>query len=976
VKYMTDAESDRTFRAYFSHSYRWQQKGLNHFVWKTLSPNFFFTVDPPDVDRQPMLVPHLETMMLRSHCFIAVIARRDDLGPQLCSPYQLFENALAIRTRRPRLLIVSQDIDSALLGPASEGLVPFEESDRTDPLVWFRRPHNAKILREAVEEFVTLVRGRARGSLRPAVSFREPEAQSSGPIGLALPPGDDYLNRSQFENFLRNDLAKQAKWLDLAESSGEGELLGGAEACSLIVQEVRETPSTPLDIQGLLHANFRPTVRVCRLREGERKDDFASAMHLSRDRSTWSRRLDLPVLYAGYQVGPEMEPILFWQKPEELFSALRSTLQRIRDRRMDLETDQAATRYFLSLGRVPGKVFISNHESLNDLVYTLRPELDEQGVEHYHYNDPGAKRGGEPGFPDALRRRIAESAVFLALISTSYGESLWCMEELRAALERANEGRLIVLPFLLEKDAAIPALISYLDAPHLYEFTGDPSPYARAVQAIVAETLKNLESNQRLRLAPDEEELVTRLRACAPENWRDRLIASMKRADVPDIDINAVVGPSNGDDRAGPWNRLIDLARRSYRAANALGVLLISLAAEQREADTDGRRLHKEIVALAQRHRLVPDVRSMLEPSRIRHEVGVTCVSTQKVAAIFEGLKGRDLVARVDTSTIIEPTLFSSLVRVAGTFDDWIKIVQDVGKSLEKIEVLAEADNRVDELTAATGLPARSEIGLCIFGDERGLQVPLEWHCRSAASSPICLEQPVRRFLTGVDNKRPTLRTLLLSGQARPLRALLVGSDAGNIPRAEMEAARVQQRLLERFEQLKWPHGPESIKTLIGPIERATLQAEISLGDFDVLHIAAHGDIEDGEAGLRLRGPEASYVLSSQELGSWVSRSQLLFAYLSCCRGAEPETGAQHLSIRRFDNLIQAFVKESVPEVLGFVWPIRDDESLAFAELFYNYFRQDFRASSALLNARRNFKNNERIWAAPVLYSQADTQYT
>src|SRR5215472_17206584 len=122
---MTDAGSNRTFRAYFSHSYRWQQKELNHFVWKTLSPNFFFTVDPPDVDRQPMLVPHLETMMLRSHCFIAVIARRDDLGPQLCSPYQLFENALAIRTRRPRLLIVSRDIDSALLGPASEGLVPF-----------------------------------------------------------------------------------------------------------------------------------------------------------------------------------------------------------------------------------------------------------------------------------------------------------------------------------------------------------------------------------------------------------------------------------------------------------------------------------------------------------------------------------------------------------------------------------------------------------------------------------------------------------------------------------------------------------------------------------------------------------------------------------------------------------------------------------------------------------------------------------
>ena len=134
--------ADSTFRAYFRHSYRWQQKELNHFVWKILSPNFYFAVDPPDVDRQPMLVPHLETMMLRSQCFIAVIARRDDLGPQLCSPYQLFENALAIRARRPRLLIVSQDIDSGLLGPEPDVLVAFEESDRTDQLAWFRRPYN------------------------------------------------------------------------------------------------------------------------------------------------------------------------------------------------------------------------------------------------------------------------------------------------------------------------------------------------------------------------------------------------------------------------------------------------------------------------------------------------------------------------------------------------------------------------------------------------------------------------------------------------------------------------------------------------------------------------------------------------------------------------------------------------------------------------------------------------------------------
>jgi len=183
-----------------------------------------------------------------------------------------------------------------------------------------------RALRTAIKEFLTLVR-----------SFRPPEYRASGPLG-SVPQGDDYLQRSQLENFVRADLAKQVKWLDLAEGGNEGELLRDAEDCSLIVQEVRETPSTPLDVQGLLHAHFRPTLRVCRLQGDETEDAFRRAMHLSRDRSTWSRRLDLPVLYAGYQVGPKMEPVVFWRKQEELTAVLKNTRQRIQDRWKDLET--------------------------------------------------------------------------------------------------------------------------------------------------------------------------------------------------------------------------------------------------------------------------------------------------------------------------------------------------------------------------------------------------------------------------------------------------------------------------------------------------------------------------------------------------------------------------------------------------------------------------------------------------------------
>jgi CHAT domain-containing protein len=208
------------------------------------------------------------------------------------------------------------------------------------------------------------------------------------------------------------------------------------------------------------------------------------------------------------------------------------------------------------------------------------------------------------------------------------------------------------------------------------------------------------------------------------------------------------------------------------------------------------------------------------------------------------------------------------------------------------------------------------------------------------------------------------------------LRVLLIGSDAGGVPRAETEVTTIKERLSERFRQLRWPRGPENLKTLVGSVDRQRLKAEISFGGFDLLHIAGHGEVKDTEPGLRLKEGADSYFVSSQELAAWVSASQLRFTYLSCCRSGAAEVGFRGHPIRRFDNLIQAFVKEAVPEVLGFLWPIRDDESSRFAEVFYTNFRHDFRAASALLKARKDAKTEQRIWAAPVLYSQSDTQYT
>jgi len=951
------------FLAYFSHSYRWQQKELNHFIWEQLRSDFFFTVDPPDVDRQPMQVSHLEAMMLHSRCFIGLIARREDLGAEPCSPYQLFENALAIRARRPRLLIVSDDIDAALLGPPPDQILRFQPSIGEDGLRWFRRPENADDLRRVIREFVKTVR-----------STRTPKYTASGPIGLAFPPRENYLPRALFDQFMTS-YRRDRKWLDLVGNGNESELLRQAQECSLIVQEVRRTDFTPLDVQGVLHANFRPTIRICRLEENETADELAAAMRLSRNRLEWSAPSPaLPLLYSGYRVGPEMQPIVFWKTPEELFAALDQRIPRTRGLR-DLETQQEATRYFLGLGRVPGKVFISNEKSLNLFADDLRRDLEEQGVEVFHYSDPQAKHG-EPGFPDALKRRIGESAVFLALVNNAYSQSRWCMEELETALTRANEGRLIILPFLLEDKAGMPALISYLDAPDLHEFGRNDAERSKTLGVILDQTRRALDANQRLQFAADERQLLEKLRDRSLDNWRDLLRGFMTRTGVPTVEIEAVLGANEGSNAVAAWERLIELARRSYRGANALGLLLVTRAAETRATHEDGREVDGAIVELVQRHRLVPDVRSMLQPALARREVGIACISTQPTTELFQGIKDRALVNRKATGTSIDDTLFSSLVRVAGTSESWSRQIVDIAAALQGIQAVIEANKSVDETTAADGLIGREDIGYCIVGDEKGLQIPFEWFRRAGSPSPICLEQPIRRSMIGLPKPPSTLRALLVDEQVRPLRALLIGSDAGGVPEVEGEVAIIKERLVERFGQLRWPAGEENITVLVGEVERNALRDHISQGGFDLIHIASHGDIENEKPGLRLKGNRGPYFVSSEELANWVRKAGLRFAYLSCCHGAAPEAGAGAQPIRRFDNLIQAFIKESVPEVIGFVWPIRDRDSLRFAASFYTSFLSDFRASRALLEARRAFQTSERIWAAPVLYSQADTRYT
>src|SRR6476469_3765892 len=94
--------------AYFSHSYRPDDRRVNMEVWKRLNElGVIFSVDPPDREKRPMDITFLERMMQQSHCFIAIVPDRsrvastsadeEDRREPSWSPYQELEYRLAVR---------------------------------------------------------------------------------------------------------------------------------------------------------------------------------------------------------------------------------------------------------------------------------------------------------------------------------------------------------------------------------------------------------------------------------------------------------------------------------------------------------------------------------------------------------------------------------------------------------------------------------------------------------------------------------------------------------------------------------------------------------------------------------------------------------------------------------------------------------------------------------------------------------------
>src|SRR6266498_1007768 len=110
-------------QAYFSHSYRKEDRDVNLFFWKLFHSNgFFFAIDPQS-DDNTFNITYLERLMRSSDCFIAVVTRRKKpstdvrVSSYTHSPYIAFENFLAELAEKPRLVFVESGLDKSVLDP-------------------------------------------------------------------------------------------------------------------------------------------------------------------------------------------------------------------------------------------------------------------------------------------------------------------------------------------------------------------------------------------------------------------------------------------------------------------------------------------------------------------------------------------------------------------------------------------------------------------------------------------------------------------------------------------------------------------------------------------------------------------------------------------------------------------------------------------------------------------------------------------
>ncbi len=429
-------------QAYFSHSYRAEDRNVNLFFWRLFSTQgFFFTLDPKS---NRTFVPHLERMIRLSDCFIAVVTRRLDtvttIGrvmlpqPQVIwshSPYIQLENRLAFRSGKPRLIFIENGLDANLFGTSEE--VTVFDRDILDKQV--------DRYSTRVQEFAECVRDYKRYTDRLTPPTRK--------AGLLIDTERAGVAYTPEVLALLRDALRAGGYITTTISphiTDDQTFIRELADIELLVSEVRR-PFVTTTALAFAHARFIPNIRICRLKPGESRQD-----------------IQLPDFLHGYTVG-DIDPIVAWHTLDELALEIVQHVQKFQQTRTLLDSFDAGRRYFLSAGRRRASVFVSNAHSLNDLALELIKGFQTVNVQFFHYQ--ATLRIGS-AWQHELNRELNSCEIFIALISDEYHTSKWCRYEMEVAFERWKKKQVIILPYLITQSRLPDTIKDYIQCAFMY----------------------------------------------------------------------------------------------------------------------------------------------------------------------------------------------------------------------------------------------------------------------------------------------------------------------------------------------------------------------------------------------------------------------------------------------------------------------------------------------------------------------------
>ena len=426
-----------SIQAYFSHSYRKDDREVNLFFWKLFYDNgFFFAIDPKSDDNS-FNITYLERLMRSSDCFIAVVTRRKKqsadgrVSGYTHSRYIAFENFLAELAEKPRIVFVEWGLDKNVFGAGDSGIVHTFRRDRLEI--------DESQFKEILQDFSSTVKN------YKSYTKRFSQMMDTSKVGILIQASQDSSGYSQetielIENLISDGINYSSEILSPRVDNGLQRFIRSLSEFNLVVVDICDPYVTP-EVIAIIQTKALPCVRLAKSGSSEAIEKLKSKGVLK-----------------DYFIESD-SPLIVWNDVDELKNKLEAYLNKFNQEleRIFFKTYDSGFKYFKGAGRRTANIFISNPASLQPIASKLSKQLEDAGIEnHFQYR---AKSSIEIGklWKEELEKLLRNCNIFVALINDDYQKSEYCLNELRIAVQRQNEG--VVIQAYQCAGATVPELI-------------------------------------------------------------------------------------------------------------------------------------------------------------------------------------------------------------------------------------------------------------------------------------------------------------------------------------------------------------------------------------------------------------------------------------------------------------------------------------------------------------------------------------